>query len=110
MEKIDFTTPCLPNIHAMPEEVQRAGDIIRREIHRLHGRMRSEARRHDDRSAASTYRSAGAEGEARRAVGCLGERHHRLSEAYHAWACTAQRAKPFEADPALLAAVYAADA
>jgi hypothetical protein len=100
---IDFTNPCVPDIHEMPADVQKAGRKIRREIQRRYGKAAALSRNAAGyaRSANKAFRAVGD-----RKVGIADEAwddHKRLSDAYHAWARTASG--PHDPDPDLLRTV-----
>ena len=108
---IDFTVPCVPDIHAMPKPVRAAGAKIRREIQR-----RFSAWKDAERSAGQYARWAGrsAQGarisEYKNEADAAAELHWRkLSDAYLWWARTSSGAAEYTPDPALLRSVCEAD-
>lgn len=108
--QIDFTTPCAPNIHAMPKHIRDAGAKIRREIQQLYDLIEYETRCDYVTQHVRPARYAELGKKRPHVTPSRAEvaqkRHDDLYQAYHAWANTASAVRPYRADWRLLRRVY----
>jgi hypothetical protein len=99
--KIDFTTPCNPDIFSMSTEVQDTGAIIRREIQNLYKAAREKSawlERNGGRSILQHYVP-----QQQRAMNEAWDAYEALYEAYHHWSRSASGT--FKSNPDLLSSV-----
>lgn len=110
---VDFEVPCVPDLHAMPKDVQAAGAKIRREIQRRYRKISYEAGcDHITQDIRPARRAVQGKPPAS-ITPPRGERaqaaYDALVEAYHAWSNTASRGTPYRPDPDLLRYVCECD-